>query len=91
MGGRCFVIYPELLEVGELLPPDSALDGENRDRAGWRARLDAMQMRLHPAEAASASSRLRFPLSSIAFDVLAWKGEQVNKLPLGKRRARSSE
>jgi ATP-dependent DNA ligase len=42
--------FPELRPLGELLPPNSALDGEiviSRDGA---LDFDAMQMRLHPAE-----------------------------------------
>src|SRR3954465_12688880 len=49
--------FPELLEVGELLPPDSALDGEIVIERDGVLDFDAMQMRLHPAE--SRTRRLR--------------------------------
>src|SRR2546425_1935984 len=79
--------FPELLEVGELLPPDSALDGEIVIERDGVLDFDAMQMRLHPAESRIRKLSAEIPAQFIAFDVLRWKGEQVNKLPLGKRRA----
>jgi len=42
--------FPELREVGELLPHHSALDGEIVISRGGALDFDAMQMRLHPAE-----------------------------------------
>ena len=42
--------FPELAEVGDLLPPHSALDGEIVIARDGRLDFDAMQMRLHPAE-----------------------------------------
>src|SRR5918992_3121287 len=42
--------FPELREIGELLPPKSALDGEIVISKNGQLDFDAMQMRLHPAE-----------------------------------------
>src|SRR2546430_1138270 len=78
--------FPELREVGESLPPDSALDGEIVIERDGVLDFDAMQMRLHPAESRIRKLSAEIPAQFIAFDVLRWKGEQVNKLPLGKRR-----
>src|SRR5487761_1551361 len=42
--------FPELRPLGELLPPDSALEGEIVIVRGGAHDFDAMQMRLRPAE-----------------------------------------
>jgi ATP-dependent DNA ligase len=42
--------FPELEEVGQLLPPESALDGEIIVARNGRLEFDQLQMRLHPAE-----------------------------------------
>src|SRR5438309_2572005 len=80
--------FPELREVGELLPPDSALDGEIVIERDGVLDFDAMQLRLHPAESRIRKLSAEIPAEFIAFDVLRWKGEPVHKLPLKKRRAK---
>ncbi len=50
--------------------------------------FDAMQMRLHPAESRVRKLSAEIPARFIAFDVLVWKGEQVWKEPLAKRRTK---
>ena len=42
--------FPELAELGERLPPRSALDGEIVIVRDGGLDFDALQMRLHPAE-----------------------------------------
>ena len=42
--------FPELAEVGEALPPDSALDGEIVIQTEGALDFDKLQMRLHPAD-----------------------------------------
>jgi ATP-dependent DNA ligase len=78
--------FPELEEVGALLPPDSALDGEIVIAQKGRLEFDALQMRLHPAESRIRKLAAEIPSDYIAFDVLVWKGEPLHKLPLEKRR-----
>ena len=80
--------FPELREVGELLPPDSALDGEIVIERDGVLDFDAMQLRLHPAESRIRKLSAEIPAQFVAFDVLRWKGEPVHKLPLEKRRAK---
>jgi ATP-dependent DNA ligase len=80
--------FPELREVGELLPPDSALDGEIVIERNGVLDFDAMQLRLHPAESRIRKLSAEIPAQFIAFDVLRWKSEPVHKLPLEKRRAK---
>ena len=42
--------FPELEELGERLPPRSAVDGEIVIAQGGALEFDRLQMRLHPAE-----------------------------------------
>ena len=61
--------FPELEEVGALLPPESALDGEIIIAKKGRLEFDQLQLRLHPAESRNfdpfcSSSRRRFSSGS---------------------------
>jgi ATP-dependent DNA ligase len=78
--------FPELCDVGDLLPPKSALDGEIVIDRDGKLDFDAMQMRLHPAESRVRKLAAEIPSQYIAFDVLVWQGEPLHKLPLGQRR-----
>jgi ATP-dependent DNA ligase len=78
--------FPELKALGELLPPDSALDGEIVIERDGVLDFDAMQLRLHPAESRVRKLSAEIPAQYIAFDVLRWKGEPLHQLPLEKRR-----
>jgi ATP-dependent DNA ligase len=78
--------FPELRDVGDLLPPKSALDGEIVIDRDGKLDFDAMQMRLHPAESRVRKLAAEIPSQYIAFDVLVWQGEPLHKLPLGQRR-----
>jgi ATP-dependent DNA ligase len=80
--------FPELREVGERLPPHSALDGEIVIEHKGRLEFDLLQMRLHPAESRIRKLAAEMPARFVAFDVLLWKGEPVWKEPLAKRRKR---
>ena len=80
--------FPELREVGEALPADSALDGEIVIERNGVLDFDAMQLRLHPAESRIRKLSAEIPAQFIAFDLLRWKGEPVYELPLEKRRAK---
>jgi ATP-dependent DNA ligase len=80
--------FPELGPLGAKLPPHSALDGEIVLEQKGRLEFDLLQMRLHPAESRVKKLSAEIPVRFIAFDVLLWKGEEIWKLPLSKRRAR---
>ena len=80
--------FPELAPLGEKLPPHSALDGEIVLEQKGRLEFDLLQMRLHPAESRVKKLSAEIPVRFIAFDVLLWKGQEIWKLPLAKRRAR---
>jgi ATP-dependent DNA ligase len=79
--------FPELVPLGELLPPHSALDGEIVIERNGALDFDAMQMRLHPAESRVRKLSAEIPARYIAFDVLLWDGEPLHELPLEQRRS----
>src|SRR6478609_9190712 len=80
--------FPELKPLGDLLPPDSALDGEIVIARDGALDFDAMQMRLHPAESRIRRLSAEIPAEFVVFDMLVWEGEAVWQLPLEERRAR---
>ena len=80
--------FPELEQLGERLPPGSALDGEIVIERNGALDFDALQMRLHPAESRVQKLSAEIPADFVAFDVLLWDGEAVHELPLEKRRKR---
>jgi ATP-dependent DNA ligase len=79
--------FPELEELGERLPPRSAVDGEIVIAQGGALEFDRLQMRLHPAESRVRKLAAETPADFVAFDVLLWDKEAVHKLPLEERRA----
>jgi len=78
--------FPELAELGDLLPPHSALDGEIVIERNGALDFDAMQMRLHPAESRVRKLAAEIPARYVAFDILLWNGKPLHELPLEKRR-----
>jgi ATP-dependent DNA ligase len=80
--------FPELAQLGDRLPPHSALDGEIVIARDGALDFDAMQMRLHPAESRVRRLAAETPAEFVVFDVLLWDGEPVWQLPLEQRRKR---
>jgi len=78
--------FPELEEVGALLPAESALDGEIIISRKGRLEFDQLQLRLHPAESRIKRLAAEIPADYVAFDLLVWKGEAVHQLPMQQRR-----
>jgi ATP-dependent DNA ligase len=78
--------FPELAEVGALLPPESALDGEIIISREGRLEFDQLQLRLHPAESRIKRLSAEIPADYVAFDLLVWKGKPIHQLTLKKRR-----
>ena len=68
--------------------PHSALDGEIVIERQGRLEFDLLQMRLHPAESRITKLAAETPARFVCFDVLLWKGAEIWKLPLEKRRSR---
>ncbi len=79
--------FPEVVPLGELLPPHSALDGEIVIEKDGQLDFDSMQMRLHPAESRVRRLAAEIPATFIAFDILLWDGEPLHERPLAERRA----
>src|SRR5579863_859328 len=79
--------FPELREVGDALPPHSALDGEIVIARGGALDFDAMQMRLHPAESRVRKLSAEIPATFVAFDLLLWNKKKVHAKPIEERRA----
>ena len=79
--------FPELVPLGELLPPRSCLDGEIVIVRDGVLDFDAMQTRLHPAESRVRKLSAEIPASFVAFDVLVWDGVEHWHAPLADRRA----
>jgi ATP-dependent DNA ligase len=79
--------FPELSPLGDLLRPDSALDGEIVIERDGALDFDAMQTRLHPAESRVRKLAAEIPAQFVAFDVLVWDGEEHWQEPLAERRA----
>jgi ATP-dependent DNA ligase len=80
--------FPELAELGELLPGRSAVDGEIVVERDGALDFDALQMRLHPAESRVRKLSAEIPAGFVCFDVLLWEGEDLHAKPLEKRRAK---
>ena len=80
--------FPELRSLEKMLPAISALDGEIVIERDGVLDFDAMQARLHPAESRIRKLSVEIPARFIAFDVLVWKGEEVWREPLAKRRTK---
>src|ERR1044071_10280730 len=78
--------FPELRELGDSLPPHSALDGEIVISRGGKLDFDAMQMRLHPAESRVRKLSAEIPATFVAFDLLLWNGTPIHEQPIEKRR-----
>src|SRR5262245_51265376 len=78
--------FPELRELGDLLPAASALDGEIVIERDGVLDFDAMQTRLHPAESRVRKLAGEIPSQFVAFDLLLWKGKEIWPEPLRKRR-----
>jgi len=79
--------FPELRDLGELLPPHSALDGEIVIARDGKLDFDAMQSRLHPAESRVRKLAAEIPATFVAFDLLLWEGKPVHERPIEQRRA----
>ena len=81
--------FPELEEVGALLPAESALDGEIIISREGRLEFDQLQLRLHPAESRIKRLSAEIPADYVAFDLLVWKGKPLHQLPLSQAPARA--
>jgi ATP-dependent DNA ligase len=79
--------FPDLCRAAAVLPDGLVLDGELVAWDGARQRTDfgALQRRIVAGRGLSALA-VRSPAYLVAFDVLAWRGEDVRSRPLRTRR-----
>src|SRR2546423_10422065 len=79
--------FPDLHEVFlEQLPPGCVLDGEIVIASKQGLDFDALQMRLHPAASRVAKLSREMPASFVAFDLLAFDGNDLTRKPQSQRR-----
>ena len=80
--------FPELRPLGELLEPQSVLDGEIVIARDGALDFDAMQTRLHRPSRGSGACRGRSRPSSWSSTCCSGAEKEVWKLPLSERRLR---
>jgi ATP-dependent DNA ligase len=80
--------FPELTPALEELPAGSVVDGEVVVVVDDVTDFDALQLRIHPAASRVTMLSKETPAQLVAFDLLAWKGEDLRELPFAERRLR---
>lgn len=79
--------FPELTASLAALPGGTVVDGEVVVVTGDRLDFDALQNRLHPAESRVNLLAGETPADLVAFDLLAFEGEDLRRQPFADRRA----
>ena len=80
--------FPELRPLLEALPRDAVVDGEIVCVRGGRTDFDALSQRIHPAESRINRLAAETPCELVAFDLLAWDGDDLRERPYAERRGR---
>jgi ATP-dependent DNA ligase len=78
--------YPELLELGRRLPPDSVLDGEIVAFVEGGLDFGALQYRLTIRDRKAREAAAESPVSFVAFDLPRLAGEDLTGRALSERR-----
>ena len=78
--------FPELVPALQQLPGGTVVDGEVLIVKGDRTSFDSLQLRIHPAESRINMLAEAIPASLVAFDLLAYRGADLRKLPFAQRR-----
>jgi DNA ligase-1 len=80
--------FPEIAEVGELLPEGTVIDGEALvwDEANGRPQPFAAMQRRIGRKVVGAKLRAEVPVALVAFDMMERAGEDIRKEPLRERR-----
>ena len=77
--------FPELVEMGDVLPDGTVLDGEI---LAWQEEMPQVFARLQRRlgrKNVSAKMRAEFPVVFLAFDLLEWRGNDWRSHPLNER------
>ncbi len=81
--------FPELPPaLQDALPERCVLDGEIVIAGTTGLDFDALLLRIHPAASRVALLAAASPASYVAWDLLAFGGEDLRRVPFGERRAR---
>jgi ATP-dependent DNA ligase len=80
--------FPELVPALDALPPGTVIDGEVVIVVNNVTQFDQLQLRIHPAESRIALLSRRIPAELVAFDLLAFDGEDLRSSPYFERRER---
>lgn len=78
--------FPELEPSLRALPSGTVVDGEVVIVTDERLDFDALQNRLHPAESRVEMLAERTPARLVAFDIVAFEGEDLREKPFSRRR-----
>lgn len=80
--------FPELAPALEQLPAGTVVDGEIVVVIDGVTDFDTLQQRIHPAESRINKLASETPAELVAFDLLAFEGEDLRELPFRERRER---
>ena len=80
--------FPELLPALDVLPSGTVVDGEVVVVRDGVLNFDLLQNRIHPAESRVRRLAEETPAELVAFDLLAFRGEDLRLLPFAERRGR---
>lgn len=83
--------FPELVPALAELPPGTVIDGEVVVVVDNVTHFDQLQLRIHPAESRIALLSEKIPAELVAFDLLAYEGEDLRSVPYSERRVRLEE
>ncbi|HUF96162.1 MAG TPA: ATP-dependent DNA ligase [Acidimicrobiia bacterium] len=78
--------FPELRPALDQLPSGTVVDGEIVVVIEGVTEFDTLQQRIHPAESRITLLSEETPAELIAFDLLAYKGEDLRENPFSERR-----
>lgn len=78
--------FPELTPALEQLPEGTVVDGEIVVVIDGVTDFDTLQQRIHPAESRINKLAAETPAELVAFDLLAFEGEDLRELPFRERR-----
>lgn len=80
--------FPELAPALEQLPAGTVVDGEIVVVIEGVTDFDTLQQRIHPAESRINKLAAETPAELVAFDLLAFEGDDLRELPFKERRER---
>ena len=78
--------FPELVEPLTTLPDGTVVDCEVVVVVDDKLSFDSLQLRIHPAESRINMLSGEIPAELVAFDLLAYKGDDLRGTPFGERR-----